>query len=268
MADINFNCPECGHNLLVDESGAGITVPCPECAKPIKIPCPPAQAAYSDPMSQLRNNHNNKLPTVRHIRIISTLGALILLAIIFALILTQKREVRGSAFMLTSNAYIDKLGHMKLKVYRERKVLSLAEPIVNENIKEYERLIAGIKEAEGEDYYELRKAWAALTISNMGYDSTAKTLETLWSNKPIVEAQTDASGKFSITVPKYGNYVLIASRTGHPNLFANFLPMCDDIWVINLERILANKEIILSNDNRLDGSKLLSYDFRIIFPQY
>ncbi len=41
MADINFDCPACGHNLAVDEKGAGMTVPCPECSKPIQIPVPP-----------------------------------------------------------------------------------------------------------------------------------------------------------------------------------------------------------------------------------
>ena len=40
MADINFDCPECRHNLEVDESGAGMTVPCPECSRPITIPFP------------------------------------------------------------------------------------------------------------------------------------------------------------------------------------------------------------------------------------
>ena len=40
MADINFDCPECGHTLVVDKSGAGLVVPCPECLKSIKIPAP------------------------------------------------------------------------------------------------------------------------------------------------------------------------------------------------------------------------------------
>lgn len=38
MADINFDCPHCGHNLDVNERGAGLTVACPECSKNIKIP--------------------------------------------------------------------------------------------------------------------------------------------------------------------------------------------------------------------------------------
>jgi len=40
MADINFDCPHCGHNLDVNERGAGLTVACPECSKNIQIPVP------------------------------------------------------------------------------------------------------------------------------------------------------------------------------------------------------------------------------------
>ena len=38
MALINFDCPECGHNLEVDERGSGFIVKCPECANPLQIP--------------------------------------------------------------------------------------------------------------------------------------------------------------------------------------------------------------------------------------
>ena len=38
MALINFDCPECGHNLEVDEGGAGFIIKCPECANPLQIP--------------------------------------------------------------------------------------------------------------------------------------------------------------------------------------------------------------------------------------
>ena len=38
MAWINFDCPECGHNLEVDEGGAGFIVKCPECGNPLQIP--------------------------------------------------------------------------------------------------------------------------------------------------------------------------------------------------------------------------------------
>jgi len=38
MALINFDCPECGHNLEVDEGGAGFIIKCPECGSPLQIP--------------------------------------------------------------------------------------------------------------------------------------------------------------------------------------------------------------------------------------
>lgn len=40
MADIVFDCPECGGNLVVDEKGAGRKVPCPHCQQTIQIPAP------------------------------------------------------------------------------------------------------------------------------------------------------------------------------------------------------------------------------------
>lgn len=38
MSDIQFECPKCGHNLVVDSEGAGMTVSCPECSEQIEIP--------------------------------------------------------------------------------------------------------------------------------------------------------------------------------------------------------------------------------------
>ena len=38
MSLINFDCPECDHNLEVDEGGAGFIVKCPECGNPLQIP--------------------------------------------------------------------------------------------------------------------------------------------------------------------------------------------------------------------------------------
>lgn len=38
MALINFDCPECGHNLEVDEGGSGFIVKCPECDNPLQVP--------------------------------------------------------------------------------------------------------------------------------------------------------------------------------------------------------------------------------------
>ena len=38
MADLNFNCPQCGQNLTTDESLTGSEIECPSCNKLIKIP--------------------------------------------------------------------------------------------------------------------------------------------------------------------------------------------------------------------------------------
>lgn len=46
MALINFDCPECGHNLEVDEGGAGFIVKCPECGNPLQIPQLPKSRRY------------------------------------------------------------------------------------------------------------------------------------------------------------------------------------------------------------------------------
>ncbi len=48
MADINFDCPHCGHNIDVDERGAGLTVACPECSKNIEIPIPAPEVLLSN----------------------------------------------------------------------------------------------------------------------------------------------------------------------------------------------------------------------------
>lgn len=43
--DISFACDSCGKHLVVDEAGAGITIDCPDCGKPICVPskAPPSR---------------------------------------------------------------------------------------------------------------------------------------------------------------------------------------------------------------------------------
>ena len=38
MADLTFNCPQCGQNLTTDESLTGSEIECPSCTKSIRIP--------------------------------------------------------------------------------------------------------------------------------------------------------------------------------------------------------------------------------------
>jgi len=42
MADVTFECPQCGQRLASDEAGAGFTVPCPKCGRQLVIPQVPA----------------------------------------------------------------------------------------------------------------------------------------------------------------------------------------------------------------------------------
>lgn len=39
-SDIVFDCPQCGHNLVVDYRAAGLQVPCPDCGAIIQAPIP------------------------------------------------------------------------------------------------------------------------------------------------------------------------------------------------------------------------------------
>ena len=43
--DIAFTCGNCRKNLVVDEAGAGITIDCPECGKPVYVPTAVPQAS-------------------------------------------------------------------------------------------------------------------------------------------------------------------------------------------------------------------------------
>lgn len=38
--DIVFDCPHCGHNLVIDYRGAGLQINCTECGQPVSVPIP------------------------------------------------------------------------------------------------------------------------------------------------------------------------------------------------------------------------------------
>jgi DNA-directed RNA polymerase subunit RPC12/RpoP len=48
--DISFTCDKCGKHLVVDEAGAGITIDCPECGKPIYVPSSPPPSRQDTPV--------------------------------------------------------------------------------------------------------------------------------------------------------------------------------------------------------------------------
>lgn len=53
--DIEFFCSHCGQSLSIDESGAGITVDCPTCSKPVYVPSkqPSPPPAPPDPPTRV-----------------------------------------------------------------------------------------------------------------------------------------------------------------------------------------------------------------------
>ena len=38
--DIVFDCPHCGHSLVIDYRGAGLQIDCVECGQPVTVPIP------------------------------------------------------------------------------------------------------------------------------------------------------------------------------------------------------------------------------------
>jgi len=38
MSDLAFDCPECAHNLIVDEQAVGLVIACPECGTQVRVP--------------------------------------------------------------------------------------------------------------------------------------------------------------------------------------------------------------------------------------
>ena len=38
--DIVFDCPHCGHGLVIDNRGAGLVITCANCGKPVQVPIP------------------------------------------------------------------------------------------------------------------------------------------------------------------------------------------------------------------------------------
>ena len=38
--DIVFDCPHCGHGLVIDNRGAGLVIACAGCGKPVQVPIP------------------------------------------------------------------------------------------------------------------------------------------------------------------------------------------------------------------------------------
>lgn len=46
--DISFDCVHCDYLLVADKRGIGMTVACPGCGKPVKVPAPRSLTPVSD----------------------------------------------------------------------------------------------------------------------------------------------------------------------------------------------------------------------------
>ena len=64
--DITFQCDNCGQNLEVEEAGAGMTVDCPKCGKPVYVPTkstkPPATAPRVPEAPLIRDRVTPRVP--------------------------------------------------------------------------------------------------------------------------------------------------------------------------------------------------------------
>jgi hypothetical protein len=47
--DITFDCNKCGQHIAIDEAGAGITIDCPGCGKPVYVPSPATHKPSAPP---------------------------------------------------------------------------------------------------------------------------------------------------------------------------------------------------------------------------
>lgn len=61
--DIVFDCPHCGHGLVIDYRGAGLIVTCTNCHKPVQVPIP-AGMDISD-LDQEPENLQKRVSTLR-----------------------------------------------------------------------------------------------------------------------------------------------------------------------------------------------------------
>ena len=61
--DIVFDCPHCGHGLVIDYRGAGLIVTCTNCHKPVQVPIP-AGMEISD-LDQEPENLQKRITTLR-----------------------------------------------------------------------------------------------------------------------------------------------------------------------------------------------------------
>jgi transcription elongation factor Elf1 len=61
--DIVFDCPHCGHGLVIDYRGAGLVITCVQCGKPVQVPIP--EGMHLSDLDQDPENLSKQLANLR-----------------------------------------------------------------------------------------------------------------------------------------------------------------------------------------------------------
>ncbi len=61
--DIVFDCPHCGHGLVIDYRGAGLVISCVQCGKPVQVPIP--EGMHLSDLDQDPENLRKQLSNMR-----------------------------------------------------------------------------------------------------------------------------------------------------------------------------------------------------------
>ena len=101
MAEFKFPCPQCGQNILCDDSHAGSPINCPECQQSIIVPAPPPGVATpGERVIQI------KVSTLWRVAILS-LGTLLVAGIVALAVakLTHVTILQGNTRLNTPEAF-------------------------------------------------------------------------------------------------------------------------------------------------------------------
>lgn len=313
MSNIIFTCSHCKQSLEAPADMLGQLIDCPSCQHSIEIRketisplvSPPApesatsagtrikqQATNPLPRPSIENNKQNFSSSGRKKLMWAGISILILVIAIIGYIYIQKKEIHGSAFIVTRGNDNIKIGLMQLHVYNSNDVTAVTKPciekyhaaakerlerLVQEQLSELtqkvkegksltteqQEIIEYIRETE-----DPKAVFALIDIENIqsGMSSLQDAIlteifERLSNSTPISKCKTDADGRFKLQVPKSGTYVLAAQNT---RLVGDNTE--NYYWLLSLDTVLDNEQLFLSNDNLLAGSSGIDFDASAIFP--
>ncbi len=90
--DITFNCGSCGQHIVVDEAGAGVTVPCPKCGQSLTVP----QAATESPLKTPVLPNEIALPRSFAWRLIGTVALVLGLALVVVAVTNYRQSAKAT----------------------------------------------------------------------------------------------------------------------------------------------------------------------------